>query len=317
MSSTLTVIKWTTVLSVANGGDSDAANEESEGEEPETTAMMLSDEVPSLVTHKVKSKRLDQSHGKSQSARDPKTCRGGSKETTTACGESSEPYSSELESPKKLTSATRSAKTITSLIRTEKGNIKLLDQNHETCLVEPHIPLLRRDLKMAACANIDGYFRLGQNIVKAKKLMEQHAYVYALRFNSNDDASPIGKKPYQAKSIGLKYAGRFGEIASNKGDCPEIPIPLLALVATAVMSFLLGLHAGLTGFQDLCGPFLEDAWFAGEVQLYSKFRWYAWCCFNSDTDTTGRALRRKGNDHLASEHQDALALLDLDGMAED
>lgn len=49
--------------------------------------------------------------------------------------------------------------------------------------MEPRIPLLRRDLKVAACMNIDSYFRLGNNLVKAKKLMEQHAYIYALRFD--------------------------------------------------------------------------------------------------------------------------------------
>ncbi|KAG0691517.1 hypothetical protein DFH29DRAFT_1010876 [Suillus ampliporus] len=54
----------------ANGNDSDADHEESEGEEPEATAMMLVDEVPSLVSNK--SKQIVQSHGKSQSACDTK-----------------------------------------------------------------------------------------------------------------------------------------------------------------------------------------------------------------------------------------------------
>lgn len=49
--------------------------------------------------------------------------------------------------------------------------------------VEPRIPLLRRDLKVTACTNIDTYFRLSNNVVKAKKLMEQHAYIYALKFD--------------------------------------------------------------------------------------------------------------------------------------
>jgi hypothetical protein len=49
--------------------------------------------------------------------------------------------------------------------------------------VEPQIPLLRHDLKVAACANINSYFRLSNNIIKVKKLMEQHAYIYALRFD--------------------------------------------------------------------------------------------------------------------------------------
>jgi hypothetical protein len=69
----------------------------------------------------------------------------------------------------------------------------------------------------------------------------------------NDDASPIGKKPYQgdllifliyeavfsgAKSIGIKFIEHFAELANNKGNRPECPIPLLALVATVVPSFL-------------------------------------------------------------------------------
>jgi hypothetical protein len=91
---------------------------------------------------------------------------------------------------------------------------------------------------------------------------------------------PIGKKPYQgellifllhdgvfngAKSIGVRFSARFVEIARNKCNCPEVPIPLLALVATAVMSFPLSLHAMLIRFLDLRGPFLEDAWFTGKV----------------------------------------------------
>ncbi|KAG2160174.1 uncharacterized protein EDB93DRAFT_1244918 [Suillus bovinus] len=211
---------------------------------------------------------------------------------------------------------------------------------------------------MTACANIDGYFRLGQNIVKARKLMKQHAYVYALKFDvspilvhstaapllhtqeqTNDDASPIRKKPYQGqgdllifllydrvfngvKSIGIKYAGRFGEIASNKGNRPKIPIPLLALVAMAVMFFLLALFwktLGSPGKFNFTGNQFSET-YVFHVKFLEKLKKDAptkFHCMMADIYEAVQALKRKGNDHLASEHQDALALLDLDGMAED
>lgn len=121
---------------------------------------------------------------------------------------------------------------------------------------------------MAACTNIDTYFRLSNNVVKAKKLMEQHAYIYALKFDLNDDASPIGKKPYQgdllifliyeavfsgAKSIGIKFIERFAELANNKGNRPECPIPLLALVATAVYAALFWKTLGSPGKFNFTG----------------------------------------------------------------
>ncbi|KAG2160169.1 uncharacterized protein EDB93DRAFT_1099530 [Suillus bovinus] len=392
-------------VEIANGDDSDAGREESDNEEPETMAMMLSDEVPSIVADKVKSDV--RSCGKSQSARDQKhtaeipTWRDVDNavsesvdETSTTCGNSSEPYSSDLEGAPKPTSAARSAQNVASLIQTEKGNIKLLDQNHETrqvirnviidakchivfinaypelvdknqislqsllkvaqdlgihaikqclqkdvqyashlaSLVELRIPLLCCDLKMAACANINSYFCLSQNIVKAKKLMEKHAYVYALRFDANDDASPIGKKPYQgdllifllcdgvfigAKSIGVKFTECFIEISRNKANRPEIPISILALVATAVYAFWKTL--GSPGKFNFTGNQFSETYifhikFLKNLKKDAPGKFH---CMMADIYEAVQVLKRKGNDHMVSEHQDALALLDLDGMAED
>lgn len=53
-------------------------------------------------------------------------------EESTTRGDSLEPHSSDIEVVQKVTSATRLAQTTASLVRTEKGNIKLLDQNLET-----------------------------------------------------------------------------------------------------------------------------------------------------------------------------------------
>ncbi|KAG1802365.1 hypothetical protein EV424DRAFT_1351760 [Suillus variegatus] len=416
-----------------NGIDTDADCEESEGEEPEATALMLSDEkVPSLVTNNVKPV---QSHGNSQSARKQKQAEetpmwcdvdnavSESVEESTTRGDSLEPHSSDIEVVPKVTSATQLAQMTASLIQTEKGNVKLLDQNLETqlvvqdaiidakghvifinaypelidknqvslqslltvaknrgikaikkrlqtdaqyaahlgSLVEPWIPLLRRDLKVAACANIDSYFCLSNNIVKAKKLMEQHAYVYALRFDlkifatlrsgffiifpylrsfantqeqSNDDALPIGKKPYQGellifllhnrvfdgvKSVGVRFAVHFVEIARNKCNCPEVPIPLLALVATAIYVALFWETLGSPGKFNFSGNQFSETYIF-HVKFLEGLKKNApgkFHCMMADIFKAVQALEQKGNDQLASEHQNALLLLDLDGMADD
>ncbi|KAG2124747.1 hypothetical protein BD769DRAFT_1669232 [Suillus cothurnatus] len=373
-----------------HGADSDTDHEESEGkpEDPESTAMMLSDEVPSLVGNvkvTLKTKQV-KSHGKTQSACDAKQAAEiptwhnfdnveSTDGTTTACGKSSEPYSSDVK---------------------EKGHIKLLDQNNETrrvvrdaiidakgyiifvnaypelvdknqvalqslltvagnhgvhaikehlqtdaqyaahlaSLVEPRIPLLRRDLKVAACTNIDTYFQLSNNVVKAKKLMEQHAYIYALKFDLNDDASPIGKKPYQgdllifliyeavfsgAKSIGIKFVECFAELANNKGNRPECPIPLLALVATVVYAALFWKTLGSPGKFNFTGNQFSET-YVFHVKFLEDLKWDAlgkFHCMMADIYEAVQTLKWKGNDHFVNEHQDALGLLDLDGMADD
>jgi hypothetical protein len=106
-----------------------------------------------------------------------------------------------------------------------------------------------------------------KDFAKAKKMTEKLTYTYALKFDvsplhflwlllmlatlfqDNNDATPIRNRPYQgellilllsnqlfhsSKAVGVKFASRFIEIAKNKLKRPEIPIPFLALVATAV-----------------------------------------------------------------------------------
>ncbi|KAG2748751.1 hypothetical protein P692DRAFT_20874737 [Suillus brevipes Sb2] len=436
-----------------NGIDTDVDCEESEGEEPEATALMLSDEMPSLVQSRGNNRDLKQSARERKQAeetpmwRDVDNAVSESVEESTTRGDSLEPPSSDIEVVQKVASAA-------SLVRTEKGNVKLLDQNLETrrvvrdaiidakghiifvnaypelvdknqvslqslltvaenrgikaikkrlqtdaqyaallgSLVEPRIPLLRRDLKVAACANIDSYFRLSNNIVKAKKLMEQHAYVYALRFDvsslcpfppsptsrsgffivfpylpsfantqervlyripisfllprpfyslpnfplqqSNDDALPIGKKPYQgellifllhdgvfdgAKSIGVRFSARFVEIARNKAKRPEVPIPLLALVATAIYAALFWKTLGSPGKFNFTGNQFSETYIfhVNFLEGLKKDAPGKFHCMMADIFEAVQALKQKGNDHLASEHRNALSLLDLDGMADD
>ncbi|KAG1758412.1 hypothetical protein EDD22DRAFT_956893 [Suillus occidentalis] len=211
---------------------------------------------------------------------------------------------------------------------------------HLGSLVEPWIPLLCRDLKVAACANIDSYFHLNNNMLKAKKLMEQHMYIYALRNTffiifpylhsldntqeqSNDDALPIGQKPYQvfdgAKSIGIKFVAHFLEITRNKANRCEVPIPLLALVATAIYATLFWKTLGSLGKFNFTGNQFSET-YVFHVKLLKDLKKDApgkFHCMMADIFEAVQTLKQKGNDHLASEHRNALSLLDLDGMADD
>ncbi|KAG1886981.1 hypothetical protein F4604DRAFT_1916806 [Suillus subluteus] len=121
-----------------------------------------------------------------------------------------------------------------------------------------------------------------------------------------------------AKSIGLKYAGCFGEIVSNKGDHPEIPIPLLALMVTAIYAALFWKMLGSPGKFNLTGNQFSET-YVFYVKFLEKLKKDApakFHCMMADIYEGVQALRQKGNNHLASEHQDALMLLDLDDMAE-
>ncbi|KAG2151073.1 uncharacterized protein EDB93DRAFT_1249565 [Suillus bovinus] len=180
-------------------------------------------------------------------------------------------------------------------------------------LVDARVPILRRELKEDACAHADGYFRLGHTDTgkaAVRRLLDKLAYIYALKFDINNEASPIGKKPYQgellifliyrqlfhsSRSVAIKFVERFIEIANNKGQRPEVPIPLLALVATAVMC--------------LSSLFLEKL----KKDAPAKFH-----CMMADIYEAAQKLRYSGT--AASGHAaelEAFELLDLNNMEED
>ncbi|KAG2345004.1 hypothetical protein BDR05DRAFT_946977 [Suillus weaverae] len=120
-----------------------------------------------------------------------------------------------------------------------------------SALVDACIPIMHCELKDDACTNIDGYFHLGhKDFAKAKTLTEKLVYIYAMKFDGNNNATPIRNRPYQgellmllisnqlfhsSRAVGMKFASHFVEITKNKLKCPEILIPFLALVATAVV----------------------------------------------------------------------------------
>ncbi|KAG2153428.1 uncharacterized protein EDB93DRAFT_1248702 [Suillus bovinus] len=145
-------------------------------------------------------------------------------------------------------------------------------------LVDARVPILRRELKEDACAHADGYFRLGHTDTgkaAVRRLLDKFAYIYTLKFDINNEASPIGKKPYHgellifliyrqlfhsSKSIAIKFAEHFVEITNNKGQHPKVPIPLLALVATAVYAALLWKLQGSSSKFNFTGNLFSETY---------------------------------------------------------
>ncbi|KAG2130812.1 uncharacterized protein EDB93DRAFT_1255703 [Suillus bovinus] len=98
-----------------------------------------------------------------------------------------------------------------------------------------------------------------------------------------------------------------------------MPVPLLALVATAIYAALFWKTLGSPGKFNFTGnqfsetymfhvKFLKDL----KKNVPKKFH-----CMMADIYESVQALKRKGGDNQADEHRKALALLDLDGMCED
>ncbi|KAG2085580.1 uncharacterized protein F5147DRAFT_781952 [Suillus discolor] len=205
-------------------------------------------------------------------------------------------------------------------------------------LVDARVPILRRELKEDACAHADGYFRLGHTDTgkaAARRLLDKFAYIYALKFDINNEASPIGKKPYQgellifviywqlfhsSKSIAIKFAECFVEIANNKGQRPEVPIPLLALVATAVYAALLWKSQGSSSKFNFTGNLFSET-YNYHVRFLEKLKKDApakFHCMMADIYEAAQKLRYSGaaaGGHAAE--LEAFELLDLDNMEED
>ncbi|KAG1825463.1 uncharacterized protein BJ212DRAFT_1474855 [Suillus subaureus] len=201
-------------------------------------------------------------------------------------------------------------------------------------LVDARIPILRHELKDNACANINGYFCLGhKDFAKAKKLMEKVVYAYALKFNTNNNATPIRNKPYQgelliylicnqlflsSKAVGVKFAAHFVEIAKNKAQHPEIPISLLALVATAVYSALLWKSLGSLGKFNFSGNQFSET-YNYHVKSLEQLKENAPGKFHRMIADIYEAAHKLSRISAAGDHNelDTLELLDLDDMEED
>ncbi|KAG0701810.1 hypothetical protein DFH29DRAFT_999888 [Suillus ampliporus] len=189
-----------------------------------------------------------------------------------------------------------------------------LDENYTTllaALVDARIPILRRELKDDALAGVSGYFRLGHiDTDKAKSLLVQHAYIYALKFK-------MFLSPYM-QSVGVRFAHRFIEIVKNKANRPEVPIPIVALVATAVYAALLWKSMGSPAKFSFSGNQFSETYFF-HVQFLENMRDTVLTKFHRMMADIYEAVQRLRCAHTGktAEQAAALELLDVDGMDDD
>ncbi|KAG1894664.1 uncharacterized protein F5891DRAFT_1194967 [Suillus fuscotomentosus] len=148
-------------------------------------------------------------------------------------------------------------------------------------------------------------------------------------FDTEGLPSPKRQKPYQgqpivdtlyetffknSKSVGLQFAQRFLDIAENKTGQPEIPIPMLAMVSTAI-------HAVLIAKKNKAG---EDFKFTGNqfcdiytyhVALLERIRRMAPVKFHKMMADIYEEVQHFCRDAIGVYGTDTdLAFLDLEGM---
>ncbi|KAG1883220.1 hypothetical protein F4604DRAFT_1920403 [Suillus subluteus] len=203
-------------------------------------------------------------------------------------------------------------------LRTDEDYISQL-----ASLVDARIPILRRELKDDACAKVSGYFRLGHiDVEKAKNLMAHNV------------PSPIRNKPYQgeilialifgrvfngSQSIGVRFAKRFADLAENNAKRPEVPIPLVALVATAVYAALVWKSMGSPSKFNFSGNQFSETYFF-HVKFLQNLKDTVPRKFHhmmADIYEAVQCLKCAGGAEHTVEQDAALDLLDLDGMDDD
>ncbi|KAG1719915.1 hypothetical protein EDB19DRAFT_1918397 [Suillus lakei] len=200
-------------------------------------------------------------------------------------------------------------------------------------LVEAQVPLFRGDLKDDACGQVAAYLRLGSNsIASSKAFIEDHSYHYFMQFSDNNVPKPVQHKPYLGdpmvhlmkgryfnglKSVGTTFAQKFTNIAKNKANQPEVPIPMVALTSTSVYTALFWKSQGSPSKFNFMGnqfsevyvfhvQFLEDLK-ANAPQKFHKLMVDIFAAIQ-DLMHTKKAV--------ADLTTNALAFLDLNGMEE-
>ncbi|KAG2104675.1 uncharacterized protein F5147DRAFT_654342 [Suillus discolor] len=203
-------------------------------------------------------------------------------------------------------------------------------------LIDARASLFRTEIKDVAYKYAPGYFRLGRDCnAIVDRLLAGHSYIFPQTFDVSFFAqefdipltprikaeglpSPKRQKPYQGqpivdtlyetffkntKSVGLQFAQHFLDIAENKTGRPEIPIPMLAMVSTAI-------HAVLVAKKNKAG---ED--FKFTVALLERIRRTAPVKFHKMMADIYEEVQHLRRDTIGVYDKDTdLAFLDLEGM---
>ncbi|KAG1759122.1 hypothetical protein EDD22DRAFT_849484 [Suillus occidentalis] len=200
-----------------------------------------------------------------------------------------------------------------------------------TNLIDARASLFRSDIKEVTSKSIIGYFRLGGSDSNTiiDRLLASHSYIFPQAFDAAGLPSPNQQKPYQMqpvflilhevffkqlKSIGVQFSQRFCDIAKNKGGRPEIPIPMLAIVFTAIRATLLAKrNKSSDDFKFTGNQFLDI--YNHHVSLLGSIKKKAPIKFHKMmSDIYEEVNRFRHSISGAYDQDDSLSFLDLDGM---
>ncbi|KAG1836594.1 hypothetical protein C8R48DRAFT_782918 [Suillus tomentosus] len=178
-------------------------------------------------------------------------------------------------------------------------------------LIDARASLFCTEIKDVAYKYTPGYFRLGRNCnAIIDRLLAGHSYIFPQTFDTEGLPSPKRQKPYQGQPIvDTLYETFFKNLKSV-----EIPIPMLAMVSTAI-------HAVLIAKKNKAG---EDFKFTGNqfcdiytyhVALLERIRRTAPVKFHKMMADIYEEVQHFRRDAIGVYGTDTdLAFLDLEGM---
>ncbi|KAG2359227.1 hypothetical protein BDR07DRAFT_1488512 [Suillus spraguei] len=183
-----------------------------------------------------------------------------------------------------------------------------------TNLIDARASLFRSDIKEVTSKSIIGYFCLGGSDSNAiiDQLLASHSYIFPQAFD----------KPYQMQPVFLilhevffkQFSQRFCNIAKNKGGRPEIPIPMLAIVCTAICATLLAKrNKSSDDFKFTGNQFLDI--YNHHVSLLGSIKKKVPIKFHKMMSDIYEEVNRFCHSISgAYDQDDSLSFLDLDGM---
>ncbi|KAG1838695.1 hypothetical protein F4604DRAFT_1941188 [Suillus subluteus] len=221
-----------------------------------------------------------------------------------------------------------------------------------TNIIDARASLFHSEIKDVTSKSILGYFRLGGFNCDPilNRLLTNHSYIfpqtfdvrsffhikllcsYITLFKAGGLPSPNRQKPYQTqsmflilhevffkhlKSIGMQFEQHFHDIAKNKSGRPEIPVPMLSIVCTAICTTLLAKQNKSTDdFKFTSNQFLDI--YNHHVSLLRSIQKKAPIKFHKMMADIYEEVHRFCHSITGDYDQgDDLSFLDLDGMEDE
>ncbi|KAG1846016.1 hypothetical protein F4604DRAFT_1936595 [Suillus subluteus] len=187
-----------------------------------------------------------------------------------------------------------------------------------TNIIDARASLFRSEIKDVTSKSILGYFRLGGFNCDPilDRLLTNHSYIFPQTF---DSMFLILHKVFfkHLKSIGMQFEQRFRDIAKNKSGRPEIPVPMLSIVCTAICATLLAKRNKSTDDFKFTGNQFLDI-YNHHVSLLRSIQKKAPIKFHKMMADIYEEVHRFRHSITGDYDQgDDLSFLDLDGMEDE